>query len=260
MTATTGPTARTIVIIPTFNEADGIEIVLDAVLRAEPSADILVVDDNSPDGTAALVTAHPSYPAQVFLLNRPDKDGLGAAYRAGFAWAQDRDYDVIVQMDADLSHPPAKIPELIAALQTSDIAIGSRYVTGGGVSNWSRRRRLISWAGNAYVRAVLGLTIHDATAGFRAFRRESLERLDVLDSRSNGYSFQIENSWRSSRLGLTTTEVPITFTDRTTGTSKMSAAIVREAIALVLVWRWNEIRHGLHLGASPARQSFIATR
>lgn len=237
---------RTVVVIPTYNEAEGIEIMLDAVLRAEPSAAILVVDDNSPDGTAALVGAHPSFNHRVTLLNRPDKSGLGAAYRAGFRWALDHDFDVIVQMDADLSHPPAKIPELVAALEGSDVAVGSRYVSGGGVSNWSLSRRLISWAGNTYVRTVLGLTVRDATAGFRAFRRESLVRLDVLESQSNGYSFQIENTWRAGRLGLTTTEVPITFTDRTTGQSKMSAGIVREALALALVWRWRQIRSSLH--------------
>jgi dolichol-phosphate mannosyltransferase len=235
---------RPIVIIPTYNEAADIETVLDAVLQHAPSADILVVDDNSPDGTAALVVAHRAFPERIFLLSRLEKDGLGAAYRAGFAWALDRDYDAIVQMDADLSHPPDKIPELIDALRASDIAIGSRYVPGGAVNDWGVARRLISRAGNMYVRTVLGLSIRDATAGFRAFRRDAVTRIGVLDSQSNGYSFQIENSWRSCRLGLTTTEVPIIFTDRTAGTSKMSAGIVREAIALVLVWRWTELRRG----------------
>lgn len=239
-----------VVVIPTYNEAGGIQIMLDAVRRAEPSADILVVDDNSPDGTAALVTGHPDFGRRIMLLNRADKDGLGAAYRAGFDWALDREYDVIVQMDADLSHPPAKIPELIAALDLTDIAIGSRYVDGGGVSNWSLGRRLISWAGNTYVRTVLGLQVRDATAGFRAFRRESLMALDVLNSQSNGYSFQIENTWRARQLGLTTTEVPITFSDRTTGQSKMSAGIVREALAVALVWRGRQIRSHLHRPSS----------
>lgn len=247
----------TVVVIPTYDEAEGIEIMLDAVLRAEPSAVILVVDDNSPDGTAALVAAHPSFGRRVRLLERPGKAGLGAAYRAGFGWALDHGFDVIVQMDADLSHPPAKIPELIVALGRADIAIGSRYVAGGGVSNWSVSRRLISWAGNTYVRTVLGLAVHDATAGFRAFRRESLERLDVLESQSNGYSFQIENTWRAARLGLTTTEVPITFTDRTTGQSKMSAGIVREALALALVWRWRQIRSSLHHAAQERHDAAV---
>ena len=235
---------NTIVVIPTYNEALGVEAVLDEVLRHAPGADILVVDDSSPDGTSLIVKAHRAYPARIHLLTRTEKDGLGAAYRAGFAWALARDYGVVVQMDADLSHPPVKIPELVAALQQTDISIGSRYVRGGGVGNWSWQRRLISRAGNAYVRAVLGLRVRDATAGFRAFRRDSLVRLGALESQSNGYSFQIENTWRASRLGLTTTEVPITFTDRSVGESKMSTAIVREAVIRVLAWRWHEIRHG----------------
>ena len=241
---------NTLVVIPTYNEALGVEAVLDAVLESAPDADILVVDDSSPDGTGRLVQAHPAHGRQVFLLSRAEKNGLGAAYRAGFAWAVDRAYDVIVQMDADLSHPPARIPALVEALDTADVAIGSRYVRGGGVRNWSVRRRLISWAGNTYVRVVLGLKVHDATAGFRAFRRESLMRLGALESQSNGYSFQIENTWRASRAGLSMTEVPIIFTDRTTGQSKMSGAIVREAVVRVLVWRWHELRNGRR--AAPA--------
>ena len=237
---------NTVVVIPTYNEALGIQTVLDAVLDSAPTADILVVDDSSPDGTGLLVQAHPAYGRRIHLLSRAEKDGLGAAYRAGFAWAVDRADDVIVQMDADLSHPPARIPALVEALDTADMAIGSRYVPGGGVRNWSVRRRLISWAGNTYVRAVLRLDVHDATAGFRAFRRDSLLRLGALDSQSNGYSFQIENTWRASRLGLTATEVPITFTDRTVGQSKMSGAIVREAVVRVLVWRWHEVRERRH--------------
>ena len=237
---------NTIVIIPTYNEALGIETVLDAVLDSVPAADILVVDDSSPDGTGLLVQAHPAHGQRIHLLSRAQKDGLGAAYRAGFAWAVDRAYDVIVQMDADLSHPPARIPALVEALDSADMAIGSRYVPGGGVRNWSVRRRLISWAGNTYVRAVLRLDVHDATAGFRAFRRDSLLRLGALDSQSNGYSFQIENTWRANRIGLSSTEVPITFTDRTMGQSKMSGAIVREAVVRVLVWRWHELRQRHH--------------
>jgi dolichol-phosphate mannosyltransferase len=245
---------NTIVVIPTYNEALAVKTVLDDVLRHAPDADIVVVDDSSPDGTGSVVKSHPAYAVQVHLLTRAEKDGLGAAYRAGFAWAVARDYDVIVQMDADLSHPPAKIPELVAALEQTDISIGSRYVRGGGVGNWSWRRRLISRAGNAYVRAVLGLRVRDATAGFRAFRRDSLLRLDAQQSRSNGYSFQIENTWRASRLGLTTTEVPITFMDRTAGESKMSTAIVREAVMRVLAWRWHEIRDG-HRRATTTRRT-----
>lgn len=241
--------STSVVVIPTYNEAAGIEAILDAVVYAASTADILVVDDSSPDGTADLVRRHPTFGKQVHLLSRPDKNGLGAAYRAGFAWALDRGYDVIVQMDADLSHPPAKVPDLIAAVGRHDIAIGSRYVAGGAVENWPLSRRALSRVGNIYVRTVLGLGVRDTTAGFRAFRRQALIRLGVQDSEANGYAFQIENTWRADRLGLRTVEVPITFTDRATGVSKMSPAIAREAIALALVWRWHEIR-GRFVGAT----------
>jgi dolichol-phosphate mannosyltransferase len=232
---------KNVVVIPTYNEAEGIERVLDDVLRHAPDVDVLVVDDNSPDGTATLVAGHPAFADRVFLLSRAEKDGLGAAYRAGFGWALLAGYDVIVQMDADLSHPPERVPALIDALDLADLAIGSRYVHGGAVRDWPRRRRAISWAGNAYVRLVLGLPVHDATAGFKAFRRDALLRIGAVESESNGYCFQIENTWRASRLGLRIVELPITFTDRAAGVSKMSGAIVKEALLRVLVWRWREL-------------------
>ena len=232
---------KSIVIIPTYNEADGIEAVLDAVLREAPDVDVLVVDDNSPDGTATLVTCHPEYMYRVRLLNRPEKDGLGAAYRAGFRWALMGDYDAVVQMDADLSHPPDRLPALLESLERNDVAIGSRYVDGGAVRDWSLARRAISWTGNAYVRVVLGLPVHDTTAGFKAFRRDALLRIGAVDSESDGYCFQIENTWQASRLGLRIAEVPITFTDRELGESKMSSAIVREAVVRVLTWRLREL-------------------
>ena len=234
---------NTIVIVPTYNEAEGITVMLDAVLRQAPEADILVVDDNSPDGTAQLVTGHPQYGHRLHLLSRHKKDGLGAAYRAGFSWAMAGSYDAIVQMDADLSHPPERVPALLASLEHADIAIGSRYVPGGAVRNWPLRRRLISRAGNLYVRLVLGMPVHDATAGFKAFRRDALEAIGAVDSESNGYCFQIEMTWRASRLGLQITEVPIIFTDRTLGTSKMTSDIVREAMLRVLTWRLRELTH-----------------
>lgn len=244
---------RTVVIIPTYNEAGNVTTVLHRVRAAAPDIDILVVDDNSPDGTAALVMDHPRYtadqpgrqekPGRVFLLSRTAKEGLGAAYRAGFAWALAHDYDAVIQMDADLSHPAERIPALLRALDSADVAVGSRYVRGGRVSNWSPSRRLISRSGNVYVRLVLGLPVHDTTAGFKAFRCGALERIGAVESASNGYCFQVENTWRAVRLGLRVTEVPITFTDRTVGTSKMSGSIVAEALTRVLVWRWNELLH-----------------
>jgi membrane protein DedA with SNARE-associated domain/membrane-associated phospholipid phosphatase len=243
---------RTVVIIPTYNEAGNVTTVIDRVRAAAPDVDILVVDDDSPDGTASLVMHHRGYLAdhpglersgRVFLLSRAEKDGLGAAYRAGFTWALAHDYDAVVQMDADLSHPAERIPALLHALTGAEVAVGSRYVPGGAVSNWSLSRRLISRAGNLYVRLVLGLPVHDTTAGFKAFRRDALIRLGAVESASNGYCFQVENTWRAVRLGLRVTEVPITFTDRTVGTSKMSGSIVAEALTRVLAWRWNEILH-----------------
>ncbi|MCW2782149.1 MAG: dolichyl-phosphate beta-D-mannosyltransferase [Marmoricola sp.] len=239
---------KTLVVMPTYQEAAGIVAILDAVLLEAPDVDVLVVDDSSPDGTSILVADHPAHLVRVFLLKRPEKDGLGAAYRAGFAWAQPRNYDAVVQMDADFSHPPAKIPELVAALRTADVAIGSRYVSGGAIEDWSASRRAISWLGNMFVRTVLGLAVHDATAGFRAFRNKALLRLGALESESNGYCFQVENAWRAERIGLRVVEVPITFTDRTLGRSKMSSWIVLEAIIRVLGWRFREL--------VPAREQF----
>lgn len=198
--------------------------------------------DNSPDGTATIVRRHPEYLSHLFVLKRPKGDGLEAAYRAGFRWALCRDYDVIVQMDADLSHPPERVPDLVAALEGSDVAIDSRYVAGGGIAHWSLIRRLISWGCSTYVRLVLGLPVRDATAGFKALLRTALEQIGTTASASNGCCFQIENTWWAVRVGLRVSEVPITFTHRTSGTSKMSGAILSEALGRVLMWRWQELR------------------
>lgn len=246
--AAQGPTPpRRIVVIPTYNEAPNVLRVIDAVLAAAPECHVLVVDDNSPDGTGQLVQGHPSYGASVHLRTPETRAGLGGAYRVGFAWALEAGYDQIAQMDADLSHPPERLPALFAALaygdrDGADIAVGSRYVKGGGVKHWGWHRRLISQGGNLYVRILLGTGVHDCTAGYKAFNADALRAIDVLDSQSNGYSFQIENTWRATRRGLKVTEVPITFTDRTEGTSKMSGSIAREALWLVLTWRIAELK------------------
>ncbi len=242
---------RTIVVIPTYNESETITAILDAVLTEVPGVEVLVVDDDSPDGTAGLVCGHPQYAHRVHLLGRMQKEGLGAAYRAGFLWALERGYDAIVQMDADFSHPPARITALLSALQDADVAIGSRYVSGGGVRDWPLSRRVISRAGNIYVRLVLRLPVRDATAGFKAFRRDALIEIGAVESKSNGYCFQVENTWRASRVGLRIIEVPITFTDRRLGESKMSRAIVGEALLRVLQWRWWELRHPHPGGGHP---------
>lgn len=233
---------RRIVVVPTYNEAANVLRAIDAVRAAAPEAHILVVDDNSPDGTGKLVEGHPEFGTVVHLLTPEVRSGLGGAYRNGFAWALEAGYDQIGQMDADLSHPPERLPALFSALETCDIAVGSRYVKGGGVKHWGWHRRLISQGGNLYVRILLGTGVHDCTAGYKVFNRDALLAIDVLDSESNGYSFQIENTWRATRRGLKVTEVPITFTDRTEGQSKMSGSIAREALALVLRWRIEEFK------------------
>ena len=242
---------RALVVVPTYNEADGIEELLDAVLAQTPEVDVLVVDDSSPDGTADLVASHPQFGGRLQVMVRADRSGLGAAYRAGFAWALARDYDVVVQMDADLSHPPDRLPALLEAMAEAEVAVGSRYVRGGAVADWPWSRRLLSWGGNRYVRLVLGIPTRDATAGYKAFRRDALARIGATSSESNGYCFQIENTWRAHRLGLRIVEVPITFRDRTRGESKMKGAIVREALLRVLTWRWSEVARGDLLPPSP---------
>jgi dolichol-phosphate mannosyltransferase len=248
------PLVRRLVVIPTYEEAGNIRAALDAVRSAAPKVDVLVVDDNSPDGTADLVRADPAYGEHVHLLSRSRKEGLGAAYRAGFAWALAQGYEQVAQMDADLSHPSGRLPVLFAALDVADVAVGSRYVAGGGVENWSWSRRLISRGGNLYVGLVLGTGVRDATAGYKAFRATALEEIEVLASNSTGYAFQIENTWRATRRGLEVVEVPITFTDRTSGTSKMSGSIAREALRRVLVWRWRELRNRSTPGGNASRQ------
>ncbi len=240
--------ARALVVVPTYEEAANVTELLDRVLAAAPRAEVLVVDDNSPDGTADLVAAHPELGRRVHLLVRPGKAGLGSAYRAGFGWALRHGYDAVVQIDADLSHPPEQVPNLLRALEDCDLAVGSRYVRGGAVVDWSLSRRLISRAGNLYVSMVLGLPVRDATAGFKAFRAGALAEIGAIGSQSNGYCFQVENTWQAVRHGLSVTEVPITFTDRARGSSKMSGAIVAEAVLRVLAWRLRDVRPGRGAG------------
>ncbi|MCW2549446.1 MAG: Undecaprenyl-phosphate mannosyltransferase [Mycobacterium sp.] len=230
-------------IIPTYNEAETITDVIQAVLVATPTTHVLVVDDGSPDGTAGLVLGLMESDLRVRLLQRTSKSGLGSAYRAGFAWGLERDYQVFVEMDADLSHDPADLPALLAATKTADLVIGSRYVPGGRTIGWSRFRKLISRTGNAYVQRALGMPLSDATAGYRAFRRELLVDLPVSALTSSGYCFQIETAYLAWRHGFRVVEMPVTFRDRTAGSSKMSGRIVVEALAQVTRWglsaRWD---------------------
>jgi glycosyltransferase involved in cell wall biosynthesis len=228
---------RVLVVVPTYQEAANIETVLWRVHRALPGATVLVVDDGSPDGTADIAEATGVIVGNVELLRRPGKAGLGAAYRAGFRWGLERGFDVLVEMDADLSHDPAALPDLIAPLAAgADLSIGSRYVPGGVIPNWSRKRRLLSRWGNRYSGFMLGLKVADATAGFRAYRADMLRTIDLDGVRADGYGFQIEMAYRVAQAGGVLTEVPITFADREHGQSKMSGRIIVEALALVTRW------------------------
>jgi dolichol-phosphate mannosyltransferase len=227
---------RALVVIPTYNEAESVVEVLDRVLATDPRVDVLVVDDGSPDGTAKLVLGRAEGEPRVHLMERSGKAGLGAAYRAGFGWGLERGYDAFVEMDADLSHPPDRLPALLDGLAHADLVIGSRYVPGGRTVNWSRMREAISRGGNAYVRLALRLPVNDATAGYRAYRREVLEALPVEAVLSNGYCFQIEMVHKAWQEGFGVREVPITFTERASGESKMSRQIVAEALLRVAQW------------------------
>lgn len=225
---------RVTVVIPTFNEADNIETLVRAVRQVLPAAQVLVVDDGSPDGTADLAAALGPQLGGIEVVRRTSKDGLGAAYRAGLRHAIDHGADICVQMDADLSHDPASLPALVAVVEHgADVAIGSRYVPGGITLNWPRRRRWVSRWGNRYAAGVLGLAVNDVTAGYRAYRTTALERMEFDTVRAEGYGFQIEMCYRIVRLGGKVVEFPITFRDRMEGESKFDGSIVREALVLV---------------------------
>jgi dolichol-phosphate mannosyltransferase len=232
----TEPT-RPLVVIPTYQEAENIALVLQRVRAAAPAASVLVVDDGSPDGTADLAEAAGAEVGEVSVLRRTRKEGLGSAYRAGFEVGLKAGHDVLLEMDADLSHDPADVPRLLAAIEEgAGLAIGSRYVPGGATPSWPWHRLLLSRWGNRYVGVVLGLGVKDATAGFRAYRAEVLEAIDYGTTRADGYAFQVEMAYRTRRAGAAITEVPITFSDRVRGTSKMSGRIVVEAMLLVTWW------------------------
>ena len=232
-------TARGLVIVPTYNESQNINTLLRAVLDADARLDVLVVDDNSPDKTGDMVEAFGRTEPRVHLLRRPGKMGLGTAYRDGFRWALARDYELILEMDADFSHSPSHLPEFLAAAEKADFVLGSRYLDGKvTIVNWPISRLLLSYGANIYARIITGMRLWDATGGFKCFHRRVLEAIDLGDVRSNGYAFQIEMSFRAMRKGFKPIEIPIVFTDRTEGESKMSGHIVREAIFMVWRLRW----------------------
>lgn len=230
--------ARTLVIIPTYNELENLPLIIGRVHKARPEVHVLVVDDSSPDGTGDLADQLAlADPGRVHVLHRTAKDGLGAAYLAGFAWGLARKYSVLVEMDADGSHAPEQLYRLLDAIdEGADLAIGSRYVEGGTVRNWPWRRLVLSKTANTYSRLLLGVGIHDITAGYRAYRREALEKLDLSAVDSKGYCFQIDLTWRTINSGFTVVEVPITFTERELGVSKMSGSNIREAMTKVAQW------------------------
>ena len=222
-----------LIVIPTYNELENINNLITILLDLPVKPDILVVDDNSPDGTGDAVLQFKSTD-RVHLLSREKKEGLGQAYIAGFQWAMNRDrFDPIIQMDADFSHKPEKVVELMDALEDHDLAIGSRYCSGVNVVNWPLSRLLLSWFANKYTKLITGLPVEDATGGFKAFRREALAKLDLTDIKSDGYSFQIEVSYKLFNSGCSIKEVPIIFIDRHAGTSKMTKSIVWEAVWMV---------------------------
>lgn len=232
------PSSRTLVIIPTYNESENLPLIMGRVRKAQPEVHVLVVDDGSPDGTGALADEFAAAdPDRIHVMHRTAKNGLGAAYLAAFAWGLDRGYNVLVEMDADGSHAPEQLYRLLDAIDGgADLAIGSRYVDGGTVRNWPWRRLVLSKTANGYARVLLGVGIHDITAGYRAYRREVLDKLDLATVESKGYCFQIDLTWRAINQGFTVAEVPITFTERELGVSKMSGSNIREAMAKVAQW------------------------
>jgi len=237
---------RVLTIIPTYNEIESLPKTLQRLRAAVPDSDVLIADDNSPDGTGAYADKQAALDPQVHVLHRKGKEGLGAAYIAGFRWGLEQGYDVLVEMDADGSHKPEQLPLLLeASAAGADLVIGSRWVPGGSVVNWPLRRKLLSRAGSTYSRMMLGIPVRDITAGYRAFRRSTLEKLDLSAVESVGYGFQVDMTFRVARLGLKITEVPITFVEREFGASKMSGNIVFEAIANVTKWgmaaRWEKL-------------------
>jgi dolichol-phosphate mannosyltransferase len=240
---------RVLVVLPTFNEAATIEAVLDRVRKALPDASVLVVDDGSPDGTAKIAADVGERSGNLEVLSRPSKMGLGSAYRDGFRWGLENGFDALVEMDSDFSHDPDALPEIVAPIgEGYEVCIGSRYVEGGSIPNWSLPRRMLSRGGNIYADLLLGLGVRDSTAGFRAYAASVLRRIDLSSVRAESYGFQIEMTYRAIKEGARIKEVPIRFVDRELGTSKMSTYTVVEALGLV-TW-WGAVRLGDRLRAA----------
>ncbi len=236
---------RTLVIVPTYNEAENVTSIVGRVRAVDPALHVLVVDDGSPDGTGDLADGLAAADDHVHVLHRTAKAGLGAAYIAGFTWGLEQGYDVLVEMDADGSHAPEQLPSLLARLDTpdhADLVLGSRWVPGGSVVDWPKSREALSRGGNLYTRIALGVHVRDITGGYRAYRRQVLETIDYGATASEGYCFQVDLAWRAVQAGFLVREVPIRFQERQFGTSKMSGSIVREAYLKVTMWG---VRHRL---------------
>ncbi len=258
MSTTTVRGAGVLVVIPTYNELENLPRILTRVRTSTPEAHILVADDNSPDGTGALADELARDDDHVHVLHRAAKQGLGAAYLNGFSWGLEHGYQVIVEMDADGSHQPEQLPRLLARVDAgSDLVLGSRWVPGGEVVNWPKHREVLSRGGNAYTRVVLGMSLRDATGGYRAFRSEGLRRMHLENVQSQGYCFQVDLVWRALEAGLQVDEVPITFVERSLGSSKMSQAIVVEALVRVTRWgarhRWRQLRRRVRRSRAAVR-------
>jgi dolichol-phosphate mannosyltransferase len=242
--------SRVVMVVPTFNEITNLRPVLARLRAAQPDVEVLVVDDGSPDGTGALADEIAAADPLVHVMHREAKEGLGKAYLAGFAWALERDYDVIGEMDADSSHQPEQLGRLLAALPDADLVIGSRWVRGGSIVNWPLRRELLSRGGNLYTRVLLGIRVRDATAGFRVFRRTTLERLDLSTIASYGYVFQVDLAFRTLQAGMRVVEVPIEFVERVRGESKMNTEVASESLRRITRWglrhRWEQAGGVLH--------------
>ena len=257
MTAAREFTGRVAVIIPTYNEADNIRPMTVRVRSTIPGADLFIVDDNSPDGTGSIVDELAAADRRIRVLHRRGKAGLGTAYLAGFAMALDQGYDAIVEIDADCSHQPEELPKMLTALTAADMVLGSRWVPGGKVLNWPKSRAVLSRAGNTYARLMLGIPLRDMTGGYRAYRADALRKIGLENVESVGYCFQIDLARRAVLANLTVAEVPITFVERTRGASKMSSAVLGEALWRVTQWG---IMWRLHRYRRPWRWSFPGRR
>jgi dolichol-phosphate mannosyltransferase len=244
---------KTLVIIPTYNERDNVEWIVTRVRESVADASVLIVDDNSPDGTGTLADALAASDEAVHVLHRAGKEGLGAAYRDGMRWGLVHDFDVLVEMDADGSHQPEQLPRLLERLAVADVVVGSRWVPGGGVVNWPIERKILSRGGSRYARFALGVPVRDVTGGYRAFTADALRRIDLDAVLSQGYCFQIDMIWHAAVAGLKIAEVPITFVERERGVSKMSGAIVAEAMLRVTGWAIMSLPERMRRAASARR-------